>query len=222
MFVSGAVLWDLDGVLADTGEAHYAAWRALFAERGESITREQFAETFGMANLPILRRWLGSEPSDEELAALGLRKETLYREFVKDAVVLLPGVLDLLEMAKKRGYRQAVASSGEMANIVTVIHALGIANYFDALISSAFLPRSKPDPAIFIQAAAAVGALPTRCLVIEDGIVGVEAARRAGMACLAVTTTHPREKLQAADLVVDSLCRVSADVLFALVERDQV
>jgi len=112
-----------------------------------------------------------------------------------------------------------VASSGEMANIVTVIDALGIANYFDALVSGAFLPRSKPDPAIFVQAAGALGVPPARCLVIEDGTVGVEAARRAGMACLAVTTTHPREHLQGADLIVDSLCEISPQMLAALVER---
>jgi HAD superfamily hydrolase (TIGR01509 family) len=217
--VQGAILWDLDGVLADTGEAHYAAWRALFAERGETITRGQFAETFGMANLPILRQWLGDEPSDEELAALGLHKEELYRGFVEDSVTPLPGVMELLEAAKDHAYRQAVASSGEMANIVTVIRALGIANYFDALVSGAFLPHSKPDPAIFLQSAGALGVPNSRCLVVEDGTVGVEAARRAGMACLAVTTTHPRERLQRADRVVDSLREISPKELFELVER---
>ena len=217
--MQGAILWDLDGVLADTGEAHLAAWRALFAERGESITPEQFAETFGMANLPILRLRYGAGPSDQELATMGLRKEELYRQFVEGNVVALLGVLALLAAAQERGYRQAVASSGEMANIVTVIDALGIANYFDALVSGAFLPRSKPDPAIFVQAAGALGVPPARCLVIEDGTVGVEAARRAGMACLAVTTTHPREHLQGADLIVDSLCEISPQMLAALVER---
>jgi len=160
--VDAAILWDLDGVLADTGEAHYAAWRALFAERGESITQEQFAATFGMANLPILRQWLGEAPSDDELVALGLHKEELYRSFVEDGVTPLPGSLDLLAAAQNRGYRQAVASSGEMANIVTVIRALGIANYFGALVSGAFLPHSKPDPAIFIQSAGALGVPPRR------------------------------------------------------------
>ena len=81
------------------------------------------------------------------------------------------------------------------------------------------MPRSKPDPAIFGPAAGALGVPPARCLVIEDGTVGVEAARRAGMACLAVTTTHPREHLQGADLIVDSLCEISPQMLAALVER---
>ncbi len=215
----GAILWDLDGVLADTGAAHYQAWQALLGELGLRISHDQFAETFGMANLPILREWLGDGPTDSELVALGLRKEELYRQYVEGNVTPLPGVIELLAAAKERGYRQAVASSGEMANIVTVIRALGIANYFDALVSGAFLPRSKPDPAIFRQAAGALDVPPARCLVIEDGTVGIEAARRAGMACLAVTTTHPREQLQGADRIVDSLTDVSTETLKALVER---
>jgi len=104
-----------------------------------------------------------------------------------------------------RGYRQAIASSGEMANIVAVIVALDISNYFEALLAGAFLPRSKPDPAIFIQAAAALGATPAESLVIEDGIVGVEAAKRAGMRCIGLTSTHPASKLVGADLIVDRM-----------------
>jgi len=115
------------------------------------------------------------------------------------------GVRRWLEWAKAEGIRQVVASSGEMANIAAIVTALEIGNYFDALVSGAFLPRSKPDPAIFLQAAGAAGVAPERCLVVEDGVVGIEAARRAGMRCLALTTTHPAERLQGADLVVDDL-----------------
>jgi HAD superfamily hydrolase (TIGR01509 family) len=204
-----AIIWDMDGVLVDSGEAHFLAWRALLAERGRSITREQFEETFGMANPAILRRWLGEETPEALLAELGARKEELFRQKVRGHVRLLPGVREWLERGRRRGYRQAVASSGEMANIVALVAELGIGNYFDALISGAFLPRSKPDPAIFLQAAAALGATPATSLVIEDGIVGVEAAKRAGMRCVAVTTTHPAEKLAQADVVVATLAELA-------------
>ena len=120
-------------------------------------------------------------------------------------VRLLPGVRQWLAWAKVQGVRQVVASSGEMANIAAIVSALEIGNYFDALVSGAFMPRSKPDPAIFLQAAGAAGVPPERCLVVEDGVVGIEAARRAGMRCLALTTTHPADRLAGADLVVDSL-----------------
>ncbi|MFH1084137.1 MAG: HAD family phosphatase [Chloroflexota bacterium] len=123
-----------------------------------------------------------------------------------------------LEYARAQGYRQVVASSGEMANIVAIVGELGIANYFDALLSGAFLPRSKPDPTLFLQAAATVGAAPGACLVIEDGIVGIEAARRAGMPSVAVTTSHPADKLAQAHLVVARLADVAPDVIERLLE----
>jgi HAD superfamily hydrolase (TIGR01509 family) len=206
-----AILWDLDGVVADTGEAHFAAWQKLFAERGETITREQFEETFGMSNTPILKRWVGEDAPAELIAELARRKEELFRQEVEGQVRILPGVRAWLEQGRERGYRQVIASSGPMANIVAIVSALDIGDYFDALVSGAFLPNSKPSPAIFLQAAGAAGATPDQSLVIEDGTVGVEAARRAGMRCVAVTTTHDADKLSAADLVVDRLDALDAD-----------
>jgi len=206
-----AIIWDMDGVVADTGETHFLAWKALFAERGSTVTHEQFAATFGMSNLPILRLWLGEEVPNVELDALARRKEELFRELVRDHARALPGVLTWLERGRTRDYRQVIASSGPMANIVALLAALDLSDYFDALLSGAFLPHSKPDPAIFLNAAAAVGASPRQSLVIEDGIVGVEAALRAGIRCIAVTTTHPAEKLSRAHLVVDSLAALDED-----------
>lgn len=194
----------MDGVLADTGEAHFVAWQRMFAEQGFTLTREEFAHTFGMANPAILRHWLGPDLPRERIDVLAERKEALFREGVAE-VRPLPGVCKWLEWAKAHGIRQAVASSGEMANIAAIVAVLEIGNYFDALVSGAFLPKSKPDPAVFLQAAGALGVSPEECLVIEDGVVGVEAAARAGMRCLALTTTHPAERLEGADLVIECL-----------------
>ncbi len=211
-----AILWDMDGVLADTGEAHFVAWRRMFAEQGRALTREQFAQTFGMANPEILGRWLGEGVPREQIDALAARKEALFRDGVAE-VRLLPGTRDWLGWARARGIRQVVASSGEMANIAAIVAALEIGNYFDALVSGAFLPRSKPDPAVFLQAAGAAGVAPGECLVIEDGIVGIEAARRAGMRCLALTTTHPAERLTLADWVAGSLADLDEEAFDQLV-----
>ena len=208
-----AILWDMDGVIADSGEAHFLAWQTLFEEHGRHMTHQEFKDTFGMANIPILRRCLGEEIPIEELRSWAARKEHLFRSLVPGHVRLLPGVQDWLQRGRAREYHQVVASSGEMANIVTVLAELGIGNYFDAVVSGAFLPFSKPDPAIFLQAAASVGATPAQSLVIEDGLVGIEAAKRASMRCLAVTTTHPAQKLAGADLIVDDLTELDDDAL---------
>jgi HAD superfamily hydrolase (TIGR01509 family) len=209
----------LDGVVADTAEAHYAAWQELMAERGRSVSRAQFEATFGMNNPPILREWLGPDVPADEIARLGKHKEVLYRRNATGNVRMLPGIRQWLERGRARGYRQAIASSGEMANIVAVISALDIGNYFEALLAGAFLPRSKPDPAIFLQAAAALGATPSESLVIEDGIVGVEAARRAGMRCIGLTSTHPASKLAGADLIVDRMDALDEDAFERVLGR---
>jgi len=211
-----AVLWDMDGVVADTEEAHLLAWQHFLAERGRSVTAEQFARTFGMANPAILRLWFGDDLGEDEVRVWSARKEALFRSYVPTHVRALPGALAWLRRGRERGYRQAIASSGEMANIVAVVAALEIGNRFDALVSGAFLPRSKPDPIIFLQAAAAVGVSPKECLVAEDGIVGVEAARRAGMRCVALTTTHPAERLAGADLIVKDLSALDEEAVLAL------
>jgi len=210
-----ALIWDMDGVIADSRLAHYRAWKELMEAQGVAITYERFAATFGMNNWPILKGWLGEDTPPEVLRDLADRKEALFRQYAATEAKILPGVREWLEWARRQGYRQAVASSGPMANIVALVMAMEIADYFDALISGAFWPRSKPDPAIFLQAAAALGAEPRHCVVLEDGVVGVEAAQRAGMACIAVTTTHPAEKLADADIVVGSLAELNA----ATIER---
>ncbi|MBC7236459.1 MAG: HAD family phosphatase [Chloroflexi bacterium] len=214
-----AIIWDMDGVLADSGDAHYLAWQMLLRETGQQITRQQFDDTFGMANSLLVRHWFGDTLSPETSRALALRKEEIFRQLVAEHVRILPGVEQWLERFRRRGYRQAVASSGEMANVVAVIHALGLGNYFDALLSGAFLPHSKPDPALFLQTAAALGATPGECLVLEDGLPGIEAARRAGMPCIALTTTHPAEKLASADLILDSLANLDEETLECLLEH---
>lgn len=206
------LVWDMDGVLVDSGQAHYAAWKALFDELGHPLTAEQVSQTLGMSNLPILRMWLGADTPKETLIDIANRKERYFRSLVGQYVRLLPGVGLWLERARARGYRQAVASSAPMANITAIIEALGIGDAFDLLISGAHLPASKPDPAIFVQAARGLGCEPEHCVVLEDSTVGVEAAVRAGMPCIAVTNTRPAAKLEAASLVVDSLEDLPGDI----------
>jgi len=216
--VAIALVWDMDGVLVDSGEAHYLAWKALFSELGLPLTEEQVSQTLGMANLPILRLWLGPDVPTRTLNEMADRKEALFRSLVSEHVKLLPGVAEWLSRARRRGYRQAVASSAPMANIVAIAHALGIADAFDLLISGAHLPASKPDPAIFVQAALGLGCDPRSSVVLEDSVVGVEAACRAGMPCIAVTNTRPAAELAAASVIVESLADLPEDIFDQLTQ----
>jgi beta-phosphoglucomutase len=206
-----AVIWDMDGVIADTGAAHFAAWRQVMAELGRPFDEADFRRIFGIVNPDAIRLLLGETVSSYEIARISERKETLFREAVQVQVSLLPGVETWLERLRQQGYRQAIASSAPRANIEVLLRVLNIEPYFQATVSADDVTKGKPDPAIFLKAAAALGVSPARCVVVEDAVAGVEAARRAGMICLAVATTQPAERLSDADLVVKRLTELADD-----------
>jgi HAD superfamily hydrolase (TIGR01509 family) len=212
------VLWDMDGVLVDSGDYHYRAWVQALERQGFSYPPEMFRATFGMDNRGVLATLLGREPDPAWLARVSDEKEAAFRDAIRGQAEPLPGVVLWLERLQAAGIRQAVASSAPPANIDLLIDSLGLRDYFAAVVSTAGMP-GKPDPAVFLEAARRIGLPPKRCLVVEDAVAGVAAARRAGMACLAVTTTNPRELLGAADLVVDSLTDLTEETFSALLNR---
>lgn len=205
-----AVIWDMDGVLVDTSEIHYDTWIETLSEEGIPCDRETFQRTFGMNNRKVLALLLGREPTAGEFERIAGRKEARFREVMRGQVEPLPGVCDLLEQNRARGFRQAVASSAPMENIRLLLEEMDIVKYFDVIVSGADLP-GKPDPAVFLEAARRLDATPEHCVVIEDSIAGVAGAKAAGMQCAAVLTTNTAEALKQADLIVERLDQLPGD-----------
>jgi HAD superfamily hydrolase (TIGR01509 family) len=201
---NNGVLWDMDGVLVDTGELHFQAWMQALTEFGIPFSQELFLKTFGMNNLSILTFLLGRPPDPAYFMQVCDRKETLFRQIIRGQVRLLPGVRSWLDRLQRLGYRQAVASSAPQVNIETLIAEIQIRPFFSALVSAYDMP-GKPDPAVFLEAAHQLGLPPENCVVVEDSVSGIAAARRAGTKCLAVTTTYPMKDLLGADRIVESL-----------------
>ena len=200
-----AVIWDLDGVIADTGPFHLGAWQQLAEEMGRPFTAEDFRRVFGLKNSDVIRKALAPDISADQVEALAERKEEIYRARVKGNIKPLPGVLPLLHSLKEDGFGLALASSTVPENIKLLLSSLGIEQLFDCLVSGQDVSRGKPDPEGFLLAAKKLGVEPRCCVIIEDAIDGVRAAKAAGMKCIAVANTHPRETLAAADLTVESL-----------------
>lgn len=215
MKTTWAVLWDLDGVLVSTLEFHYLAWVKTFDERGIRFTREQFLLTFGMNNTGVLSTILCGTPDPDLLAEISTAKESVFRAAVKGHARPLPGVPQWLDRLQSWRVAQAIASSAPLANIDALVDELGIRSYFAAIVSGAELP-GKPNPDVFLKAARLSGVSPERCVVIEDAVAGVEAAKRAGMKCIAVTTTNPADALTEADVVVERLDDLATDVFTRL------
>ena len=199
------VLWDLDGVIVDTAPFHFQAWKKTFKEMGLPFSQEEFTLIFGRRNRDILMEVVGEPLSMEEMEGISARKESLFREALRGNVRPLPGVLFWLEELKRRGYRQALATSAPRENMEMMVGSLGIEGFFDEIVLADEVSAGKPDPEVFLLAAKALQLSPARCIVIEDAVAGVEAAKRAGMRCIGVATSHPRKALAEADMVVDSL-----------------
>ncbi|HWG43705.1 MAG TPA: HAD family phosphatase [Gemmataceae bacterium] len=210
-----AAIWDMDGTLVDTAELHFQAWEAVCREHGRDFTRADFAATFGRRNPEIIHTLFGERFNSEQSAALGDRKEEAYRAAAAAAgIVLLPGARALLDDLHHAGFVQAIGSSAPRANLELILRLTGVARFFDALIGSEDTQRGKPDPQVFLVAAERVGVPPARCVVFEDAVAGVQAARAGGMKCVAVRFVghHADSALRqaGADLVVESLEQVSA------------
>jgi HAD superfamily hydrolase (TIGR01509 family) len=211
------MLWDFDGVIADTGELHYLSWARVLEEHGIPFDRETFHRGFGMINSEVLPFWFG-RPLDLELSArIADRKEALFLETARGSVKLLPGVRALLGLLESWSVRQAVASSAPLGNITALTESLGIRRFFGALVSASSMP-GKPDPAVFHEAARRIGVPASACIVIEDSVHGITAAKRAGMRCIAVTNTHPANLLEKANIVLTSLEELKPETLQGLAE----
>lgn len=210
-----AVLWDMDGTLLDSADYHWRAWRETLAVEGFELTRELFAESFGRRNDATLRAYFGEEFPLSEVDRIGAIKEARYRDMVRTCgVELLPGVGRWLERLKEDGWRQALASSASLLNVETILVGLKIAEVFDAIVCAEDVQTGKPDPEVFLVAAARVSAPPSRCVVIEDAPAGIEGARLAGMRTIGVQSSHT---LLTADVVVRTLDELPKDAFDCLV-----
>lgn len=219
--MSIGVIWDVDGTLVDTASLHLKAWKRLGVELERPFTDEDFAATFGKRNPEIIRPIFGEHLSDEEVLDLGDRKENYYREDAQHGIELLPGVRVLLEAFHSMGVPQAIGSSAPGRNIELILELTKTTELFDAIVSAEDVTHGKPHPEVFLNAAKKLGLAPGQCIVFEDAVAGVQAAKAGGMTCVAVRFVghHSSESLQTAgaDRVVECLSEITAEQAVDLV-----
>lgn len=193
-----AALFDMDGTLVDNTLAHMRAFEIFCARYGVTGWKEKLSQAFGMGNDDIMRLIMPAELIRERgLASLAEEKEAIYREIYAPEVRPVEGLVPLLESLRAAGVRCAVGSSGCRANVDFVLEKCRIGEFFDARISGDRVTRCKPDPEIYLTAAAALGMAPADCVVFEDAKAGIESARQAGVGrVVALATTLPREVLE--------------------------
>jgi beta-phosphoglucomutase len=214
-----AVLFDMDGVLVDSIPAHREAWNSALGEKNlPPLDPQRYSSMLGKASHDILTEYLESHglpmPLSSQVEMIA-SKERYLRELLKKDVQTTPGLFHWLDFFKKKQILCSVASSGEIGNIVAVLELLHLSDYFTSIVSAARLPTSKPDPTIFLLAAASVGVKPENCMVVEDALAGIQAAKSANMLCCALATTLPRSELKQADLLLDNLSQADPETLFS-------
>lgn len=207
-----AIIWDLDGVILDSADAHLKSWYRLAEDLNIPYSDEQFWATFGWRNDAIIPLLVGPT-SPARIKELADRKEEYFREFVRETAAPLPGAIALLSTLREAGYLQALATSTPIANIELISKVLGLKRYLSVFVSGESVPRSKPAPDTFLKAAEELGVDPSKCLVIEDAVAGIEAARAGGMYCIAVAGNRDLPGLRVADLMVKDLTEVSVETI---------
>lgn len=220
--MSRAVIFDLDGVLIDSFHAHYESWQEVAAEHGVVLTEQEFARTFGRTSREIITSsWAVPDLSDARVREIDDRKEARYREIIAHHLPVMDGARELIDALRAAGFRIAVGSSAPPENVFLALDGIG-RHLFDAAVHGRDVHRGKPDPEVFLLAARRAGVSPERCVVIEDAVPGIEAARRAGMASVALVSTGRTEaELRRAQpsLMAHSLRELTPEGLDALLTR---
>lgn len=214
-----AFVFDMDGTIVDNMAFHTDSWITFFERRGQAIDPDQFFRaTAGRQGGEIIRTWLGEHLSDEEVALLNHEKESVYRELYAPHRKPVNGFGELIAQAKAGGVKLAVGTAAPPANVEFTLDGLDLRRHFDAVVGAADVARGKPHPDVFLKAAELCGVQPADCFVFEDAPLGVEAARRAGMRCIVLTTTLPAASFAGFDnviAIVRDFSELKAELLFA-------
>lgn len=191
-----AVIFDMDGTVLNNMGMHSQAWIAYLARQGRHITPEQFRELgVGHTNAEILRLFLDKPLAPEDILRMSREKEALYREMIRPQLHPIEGLRELLARLKESRVRIALATSAPHENIRFHMNGMRLEGYFEEEVGEEDVQRGKPAPDLFLEAARRIETPPSGCLVFEDSPIGLEAARRAGMDAVAITTTNSREFL---------------------------
>lgn len=200
-----AVIFDLDGVISNTDLTRFSTLRELLKERGIDLDQSLYPESIGERTEVFLRKHYGNALSDEEITTINGKRKSLIRQFPEKYIQAMPAVKQCLETLNDSSLIFAVASSANRDIIDITLKTLKIAQYFKVIVGSDEISKSKPDPETYLKCIEKLSLGSEECVAVEDSVPGIKSAKAAGVKCIAVTYSHPRELLKDADLIIDSL-----------------
>lgn len=216
MSINPGVIFDMDGVIVHSNPAHKEAIQ-IFCKKYNLDVSDTLLENkvYGRTNKEWIPEVFG-DISTEKLKELADDKEQLFRDIFNPEENIVSGIHDFLDQLKENDIPMAVATSAPGENADYILSRLSITNYFDAILDSSHVTTGKPDPEVYLKAAKALDKDPADCIVFEDSVSGVEAARQAGARVIGVTTTHTGEELSPCSLIIEDFSQLKLSELFEL------
>lgn len=188
-------LFDLDGTLVDSMPSHNQSWIEVFRSEGITIDEAEFvAVATGMAGVDIIRRFAGSNVTEEDIRRFSAKRMPIFKSLISKQLTLLPGCADFLEKSLRDGKKLALATSSSLNVLDFMVTELNLRRWFSVIVSRKEVPRGKPFPDLFLEAARCLESLPTQCLVFEDSDAGIKAAQNAGMDYCVLETAFSHEQ----------------------------
>ncbi|MEI6947275.1 HAD family phosphatase [Paraflavisolibacter sp. H34] len=213
-----AAIFDMDGTLIHSTQADYEAWRKLFADYGIDLTFERYFPLLGKKSADVVSSLLHLEGAEADAAMQ--QKMAYFKEFaLETGIQTIPFVEAWLESLQQQGLRLALATSSRRPKTELVLEQTGLGRFFEVIVTGNEVEHGKPAPDIFLKAAHRLQVPAADCIVFEDAASGVQAAKSAGMTCVAITTTHAAADLGQADTIIDSYEAMDFRALCAAVSR---
>jgi beta-phosphoglucomutase len=191
-----AIIFDMDGVIIDSNPAITKAWKLFFDEHAIALTEEQLHQyVFGRTAKDTIRLVFGGEMTADELEAYEMSVTVNVKQLYQEESSIVAGITEFARLLAKSKVPMAIATSAPAENVKIVLKLADITPYFSVISDASHVQFSKPHPEIYLKTAARLGIEPSRCLVFEDSVSGVQAARAAGMKVIGLTTTHSAGEL---------------------------
>ena len=208
-----AVIFDMDGVVVDNFQYHQLAWQTFCKRHGLDFGTAFRSGVFGGTNRDHLEHFFGRRLAEEEVRNFEEEKEALYRDLYHPHIKPVEGLAAFLQELKSAGIPVALATSSPPVNVRFVLAETGLSGVFNPVLDATSVTNGKPDPEIYLKTAAALAKDPAACIVFEDSISGITAARAAGMKVVGLTTTHPAEDLPVLEMAIPDFTNIGLDDL---------
>jgi len=212
-----AIIFDMDGVLVDSNPAHKVALRQFCALHGYKLSDEYLRnEIYGRTNKDWISNLFG-DLKDHQWKKYEQEKEAIFRDIYSDDIKPVNGLLPFLDLLKKNNIPRAIATSAPRENVNFVLGKIALESYFSIILDESDVTKGKPDPQIYLKTVKELSYPADRCIVIEDSVSGIVAAKEAGCKVIGITTTHKSDEFKYTDLVIDDFQHLSISLLNNLV-----